>query len=84
MCLFVCASSCSGKRTVHDSLLLATGSADPVCVIFDVGGAQAEQVQRLEDHTDRVYAVDFHPTEPILATASADGNIRIFTAKGKK
>lgn len=30
------------------------------------------------------YSVDFHPTEPILATASADHTVRIWSAKSKR
>ncbi|PHZ13300.1 uncharacterized protein RHIMIDRAFT_291064 [Rhizopus microsporus ATCC 52813] len=33
-------------------------------------------MQRLEGHTDRVYAVNFHPTEPILASCSADFTVK--------
>lgn len=45
-----------------------------------------ELLQRLEGHTDYVYAVDFHPTEPILATCSADHTIKIWApnTRGKK
>jgi COMPASS component SWD3 len=44
-------------------------------------------MQRLEGHTDRVYAVNFHPTEPILASCSADSTIKVWgpaVARGKK
>lgn len=47
----------------------------------------AELMQRLEGHTDRVYAVNFHPTEPILASCSADCTIKVWgpgVARGKK
>ncbi|KAL4160742.1 hypothetical protein KRP22_001374 [Phytophthora ramorum] len=35
-------------------------------------------VQKIDAHSDRVYCVDFHPTEPILASASADCSIKIW------
>lgn len=47
----------------------------------------SELMQRLEGHTDRVYAVNFHPTEPILASCSADSTIKVWgpaVARGKK
>ncbi|CAG8527151.1 15215_t:CDS:10, partial [Acaulospora colombiana] len=65
-------------KPLEASLLLATGSADPCAYIYNVGGPEStgELLQRLEGHTDFVYAVDFHPTEPTLATCSADYTIR--------
>ena len=47
----------------------------------------AELMQRLEGHTDRVYAVNFHPTEPILASGSADFTVKVWgptPSRGKK
>ncbi|RLN58543.1 hypothetical protein BBJ29_002129 [Phytophthora kernoviae] len=35
-------------------------------------------VQKIDAHSDRVYCVDFHPTEPILASASADCSVKIW------
>ncbi|KAJ1639084.1 WD40-repeat-containing domain protein [Pavlovales sp. CCMP2436] len=70
-----------GKQSVHDSMLLATGSADLYAYVFDVGGTRAKLVQRLEGHTDRVHAVSFHPQDPLLATCSADSTIKIWGAK---
>lgn len=71
-----------GRQSVHDSMLLATGSADARAYIYDVGGARgARLVQRLEGHTDRVHACSFHPQDPLLATCSADYTIKIWGAK---
>jgi len=69
----------------HGTLLLATGSADRYAYLYDVGGPKgtAENVQRLEGHTDRVYAVNFHPFEPVLATCSADFSIKIWIQNGR-
>jgi len=38
-------------------------------------------VQKLEGHRDRVYAVDFHPDLPILASCSADFTVKIWGPK---
>ncbi|KAI8800555.1 WD40-repeat-containing domain protein, partial [Cladochytrium replicatum] len=37
-----------------------------------------ELLQRLEGHGDRVYAVNFHPYEPILASCSADFTVKLW------
>ncbi|OAD77205.1 hypothetical protein PHYBLDRAFT_78991 [Phycomyces blakesleeanus NRRL 1555(-)] len=69
------------------SVLLATGSADPYAYLYNVGEDSAELMQRLEGHTDRVYAVNFHPTEPILASCSADCTVKVWgpsPSRGKK
>eukprot|EP00741_Cyanophora_paradoxa_P011214 tig00020554_g10834.t1 len=65
--------------SIHTTVLLATGSADPNAYIFDVGGpaGTGELIQKLE-HPDRVYSTYFHPTEPTLVTACADFVIRVF------
>jgi COMPASS component SWD3 len=74
-----------GSRSVHDAMLLASGSADGRAYIFDVGGARgAKLVQRLEGHTDRVHGVSFHPQDPLLATCSADCSIKIWGAKSDR
>ncbi|KAI7861853.1 WD40-repeat-containing domain protein [Spinellus fusiger] len=69
------------------SVLLATGSADPYAYLYNVGEDSAELMQRLEGHTDRVYAVNFHPTKPILASCSADCTVKVWSpspSRGKK
>jgi len=70
----------SALPTVQSTVLLATGSADGDAYVYDVGGPSntGELVQRLRGHTDRVYAVDFHPLEPVLASCSADFTIRLW------
>ena len=40
----------------------------------------AELVQKLEGHQDRVYSAAFHPTEPLLASCSADFTIRLWAS----
>lgn len=65
---------------IEKSLILASGSADCNIYIFDVGGRSGtgSLLQRLEGHRDRVYGVDFHPSEPILVSCSADSAIKIW------
>ncbi|KND05183.1 uncharacterized protein SPPG_00847 [Spizellomyces punctatus DAOM BR117] len=73
-------------RSGESTMLLATGSADPFVYVYSVGGTEGtgELVQRLEGHTDRVYAVNFHPVEPILCSCSADFTLKIWYSNGKK
>ncbi len=69
----------AGSR-IQSTITLATGSADGSVYLFDIGGrpGTAPLMQRLEEHQDKVYSVDFHPSEPILASCSADTQIKIF------
>ncbi|KAI9219150.1 WD40-repeat-containing domain protein [Blastocladiella britannica] len=73
------------KPTEEPSMLLATGSADPYAYLYAVGTSegQTEMIQRLEGHSDRVYATAFHPTEAVLATCSADFTIKVWSSTGK-
>ncbi|KAF2070687.1 hypothetical protein CYY_007988 [Polysphondylium violaceum] len=70
---------------INQSVLLATGSSDYNAYIFDIGLSKqsGRLLQKLEGHTDRVYSVKFHPSEPILASCSADSTIRLWTPKKK-
>jgi WD40 repeat protein len=99
----VAAESDTRLKGAHDSLLLATGSADNLVYLFDVGETMARALrpnteatkrrgdvvgtapllQQLHGHTDRVYAVHFHPTEPVLATGSADFTIKMWAPRRK-
>ena len=45
--------------------------------------ANPQLVQVLRGHTDRVYSVQYHPTEPVLVSGSADSTIGIWTANKK-
>ncbi|KAI8588021.1 WD40-repeat-containing domain protein [Geranomyces variabilis] len=78
--------SAEKERFSDSTQLLATGSADPFVYVYNVGGPEGtgELLQRLEGHTDRVYAVNFHPTESILASCSADFTLKIWYSNGKK
>lgn len=46
--------------------------------VRDTRGWAAQPVQKLEGHNDRVYSATFHPTQPVLATTSADFSIKIW------
>lgn len=69
--------------SVDESLLLATGSTDNLVYLFDISGQEGSSrlLQTLEGHHDKVYATAFHPTRPVLASAGADFNIRVWGAK---
>merc|ERR1711879_420180 len=72
------------EKSVTDRLMLATGSADNHAYLFDLGlhnEVTGELVQKLEGHTGRVYAVNFHPSEPLLSSASADHSIKLWCPK---
>lgn len=74
--------------------LLATGSSDPFVYVYSLGQFEVNQptksqgtselIQRLEGHTDRVYSVDFHPKEPVLASCSADFTVRVWSSNLRK
>lgn len=70
---------------INSSFLIATGSADNNAYIYDVGRGQegGKFLQRLEGHTDRVYSVNFHPFEPIIASSSSDFTVRLWSPKKK-
>ncbi|GLE05148.1 hypothetical protein PINS_up014136 [Pythium insidiosum] len=67
-----------------ETLLLATGSADNKIYLHEISmkntsaRPQPYLVQKIDAHSDRVYCVDFHPSEPILASASADFSVKIW------
>ncbi|KAL6074290.1 WD domain G-beta repeat [Balamuthia mandrillaris] len=45
------------------------------------GGSGGELLQKIKGHKGRVYAVHFHPTEPLLATCSADTTVKLWAPK---
>ena len=79
--------------SIDDSLLLATGSSSTSVYLFDVWRSAASGsdikaaippqglLQKLRGHTGRVYSCDFHPSEPILASCSADASVKIWMPK---
>jgi WD40 repeat protein len=73
------------QMPIQAALILASGSADGSILIYDVGGGPGTGgvVQAIRGHRDRVHSVDFHPSEPILASCSADGQIKIWAAPAR-
>ncbi|KAF9425460.1 hypothetical protein BGZ94_007514 [Podila epigama] len=71
---------------LESSLLLASGSMDPYVYLFDVGSGdgQYELLQKLGGHTDRVYDVDFHPIDHVLASGSADFSVKVWGRASKR
>ncbi|KAF9355046.1 hypothetical protein BGX26_007041 [Mortierella sp. AD094] len=71
---------------LESSLLLASGSMDPYVYLFDVGAGdgQYDLLQRLSGHTDRVYDVDFHPIDHVLASGSADFSVKVWGRASKR
>eukprot|EP00164_Ancoracysta_twista_P002717 GFYU01003617.1.p1 GENE.GFYU01003617.1~~GFYU01003617.1.p1 ORF type:complete len:491 (-),score=81.48 GFYU01003617.1:121-1593(-) len=63
----------TGQRYIY------TGSADGKITIYDV--ITGEIVARLTSHCDAVRDLSWHPTKPILASASFDGQILHWTPK---
>ena len=44
-------------------------------------GTGGELVQKLSGHLDRVYAANFHPNQPVLATCGADATVKVWTVR---
>ncbi|KAJ3109638.1 hypothetical protein HDU97_003065 [Phlyctochytrium planicorne] len=75
-----------GSLSNGGSLLLATGSADPYIYVYSLGLQEnaGELLQRIEGHSDRVYCAAFHPTDPILASCSADFTVKVWYSNIRK
>jgi len=70
-------------HSLQESFLLATGSVDGAVYIFDLD--QSSLVSRLEGHhKDKVYAAEFHPKEPVLATCSGDSTIILWAMTNRE
>ncbi|ETW07291.1 hypothetical protein, variant [Aphanomyces invadans] len=74
----------------QEVMLLATGSSDNRIYVHDVScrrsanSVNASLLQRIDAHTDRVYCVDFHPSEPILASSSSDFSVKIWIPRSSR
>eukprot|EP00127_Corallochytrium_limacisporum_P000244 Clim_evm12s8 gene=Clim_evmTU12s8 len=73
---------------VNSLLLVATGSSDGLIYLYDFGSrttlGETHIAQTLAGHLDRVYSVDFHPSEPFLASGAGDGTARIWAGRALK
>ncbi|KAG0261786.1 hypothetical protein BG011_000688 [Mortierella polycephala] len=71
---------------LESSLILASGSMDPYVYLFDVGAGDGQYglLQKLAGHTDRVYDVDFHPIDHVLASGSADFSVKVWGRASKR
>jgi WD40 repeat protein len=65
-----------GTRVATSQRLSPAPIADPV--VWDP--ATGERVLTLKGHTDNVNDIQYSPADPILATASSDGTVRIWDA----
>lgn len=72
----------SGKGGAHRGLpisLLATGSAQNICHVYDLHKGTKKL---LRGHQGKVYSCCFNPKgSPVLATASADSTVRVWQLK---
>jgi COMPASS component SWD3 len=47
--------------------------------VYDIGDTKNSYLlQKLEGHKDKVFAVQFHPKEPTIASCSADHTIKLW------
>lgn len=69
------------EMPIQSACILASGSADGNIYLFDIGGVAGSggRVQRIRGHRDRVHSVEFHPTEPMLASCSADTTVKLWS-----
>ncbi|KAI8835344.1 quinon protein alcohol dehydrogenase-like superfamily [Chytridium lagenaria] len=79
-------SSSVAASNSNANLLLATGSADPYVYVYSMGLQEntGELLQRIEGHSDRVYCASFHPSDPILASCSADFSVKVWYSNIRK
>ncbi|MEM9164073.1 MAG: AAA-like domain-containing protein, partial [Cyanobacteria bacterium P01_F01_bin.4] len=63
-----------------DNQLIAAGGFDRTVEIWNTDG---HHLTTLRGHTKEVRSVAFHPTKPLLASASGDGQIRLWTLEGE-
>lgn len=61
------------------SLVAATGSTDGRIFLYESQIDDSDALNPLDGHSDRVYAVAFHPNDMVLASCSADGTVKIWS-----
>ena len=69
----------------HDGLTFAAGGSAGTLLLLRAGGFGAAgfgfggfSVTELAGHTGGVYALDFHPDQPLLASGDTDGGVRLW------
>jgi WD40 repeat protein/uncharacterized protein YjbI with pentapeptide repeats len=69
----------------HDGLTFAAGGSAGTLLLLRAGGFGAAgfgfggfSVTELTGHTGGVYALDFHPGQPLLASGDTDGGVRLW------
>ncbi|HEY1820809.1 MAG TPA: TIR domain-containing protein [Trebonia sp.] len=69
----------------HDGLTFAAGGSAGTLLLLSAGGFGSAgfgfggfSVTELAGHTGRVYALDFHPDQPLLASGDTDGGVRLW------
>lgn len=68
--------------TSPDGRLVAVAGYDPAVKLYDV--VTGKLTAELPDHPDDLFAVAFHPTEPILVSGDLRGTIRCWDYQQKK
>ena len=87
--MFVASGSASKKVFVYDVGRATVSTSVRAClfaalhlIIVAKSQGKVRLLNALEGHSDIVYAADFHPTEPLLASASADGLVKLWMPQG--
>lgn len=70
--------NCQGLAISHDGSILAIASFDHTVKLY---APNSEILGTLHGHEDRVYDVAFEPSGDFLASASADGTIKLWSIK---
>lgn len=70
-------------RVCNVGSLVKSSAASSSNVVVDGNASNtldSASIQTMTGHADRVYGVDFHPRAPLLASASADGTVRLWAS----
>eukprot|EP00743_Colponemidia_sp_Colp-15_P001906 GILK01002076.1.p1 GENE.GILK01002076.1~~GILK01002076.1.p1 ORF type:complete len:514 (+),score=88.05 GILK01002076.1:50-1543(+) len=70
---------CLDIHRQHENII-ATGGNDHTAVVFN--RSTGKTISNLKGHSKKVSRVQFHPSEEVLFTASADGTARVYRKTG--